>query len=444
MPILRLFWFLAKLGLLIAALLWIAGRPGDVSIHWFNYSIDMPAGLLAALFLLGFVFLLGLYRLVRWARLLPYRLSRQREQRNWKRAKNTVLLALMAQQMGDNKNAAQYLRQIRPLLKEDPLLQLLEAQTAWRNGETAQAEENFRLLEKQKSTRQMGSLGLMRIALKNGDEENAWRKAESLLDAPSLPPEVARVIFTQALHRKEWKVAEHVLRFLKEDRSLLDTALLTEQAREALKEEKCGEARSFAKAALKKQAGFLPAIQVHFEALLKMGKKSRAEKYLKAEWTRTPHPLFISLFNDWTEDKDSLARASLAKEFIQLNPHHPVSLALGAQTHLAAQLWGEARRYLAELAEREDHEGTPSVDTCALYAELEERQNHLEAAREWLHKLRFARPASDWHCLSCGQKCAGWQIQCPHCEMVATIQWMEPMGQGLQPLTSARLPAPKT
>ena len=40
----RTIWFFIKLGLVVAAAIWLADRPGRVSIIWLGYNIDLAVG----------------------------------------------------------------------------------------------------------------------------------------------------------------------------------------------------------------------------------------------------------------------------------------------------------------------------------------------------------------------------------------------------------------
>jgi HemY protein len=103
---------------------------------------------------------------------------------------------------------------------------------------------------------------------------------------------------------------------------------------------------------------------------------------------------------------------------------------------LAAQLWGEARRHLDQLAELERASGEPgeiSQSTARLYARLEEgERGNMTAARDWLEKAAVLPPDPVWLCDKCGApgeagpQCGHWQAVCPHCEAIDSLVWKRP------------------
>jgi HemY protein len=73
--------YFLKLAIVIAAAVWLANRPGAMTVHWFGHRIDMPVGLAIGLVVLAFLALFALWRLWRFLRAPAIRhLPRQQRQ----------------------------------------------------------------------------------------------------------------------------------------------------------------------------------------------------------------------------------------------------------------------------------------------------------------------------------------------------------------------------
>ena len=137
------------------------------------------------------------------------------------------------------------------------------------------------------------------------------------------------------------------------------------------------------------------------------------------------------------------------------NPEASESHLAIAETALAAQLWGEARRHLT-LAIAAPPPGLPSVGPsrrlCRLMARLEESESgDMPAARDWLDRAIGAPPDPSYVCSRCGGgESPEWQALCPECGGFDTLLWRSPPSPdraGIAPLAGAgaplMLPAPE-
>ncbi|MCD8498250.1 MAG: hypothetical protein LRZ85_09425 [Alphaproteobacteria bacterium] len=74
----RALWFILKLAVLIAAAIWLAGQPGDVTLHWMDYKINAALGLVLACLFIFILVALSLYRLIRAIADIPAVFARRR------------------------------------------------------------------------------------------------------------------------------------------------------------------------------------------------------------------------------------------------------------------------------------------------------------------------------------------------------------------------------
>ena len=76
-----------------------------------------------------------------------------------------------------------------------------------------------------------------------------------------------------------------------------------------------------------------------------------------------------------------------------------------------------------------------SRSTCRALAQIEEREKGDQAAaRRWLDAASSARPDAAWICRQCGTpgdagpESGHWQLICPHCESLDSLEWRHPAG----------------
>ena len=140
---LRALFFAVKVGLLVAAAVWIAERPGAVEISWLGYDIHAHVGVFLLALLAGFLLLSFAFRALALPLWLKHRHGRKKHERGY-RALTRGLSAVAA---GDVREAEKRAAQARRFLPGDGGLPLLlEAQTARLKGDEAAAAQAFEKL----------------------------------------------------------------------------------------------------------------------------------------------------------------------------------------------------------------------------------------------------------------------------------------------------------
>jgi HemY protein len=138
-----------------------------------------------------------------------------------------------------------------------------------------------------------------------------------------------------------------------------------------------------------------------------------------------------------SETETPLNRVKRYQRLVTSNPDHPESHFALAEASLAAQLWGEARRHLDQLAG-----DRRTARLFRLMTDLEEQETgDLKAARQWLDQAANAPAENAWYCGDCGSVADAWHACCENCDAFAALEWRLPPGVSVQ----APLPVtPKT
>src|SRR5688572_6331297 len=104
----RAFLFLFKIGLLCAAIIWFAQKPGTVEVRWLGYEIEASIGFAAAVLAAALLVWTLAYRLWRLFIDAPAVLRRYRRAQIRERGYRAVTSGLVAVAAGDSGAAGKY------------------------------------------------------------------------------------------------------------------------------------------------------------------------------------------------------------------------------------------------------------------------------------------------------------------------------------------------
>ncbi|MBI1215290.1 MAG: heme biosynthesis protein HemY [Alphaproteobacteria bacterium] len=427
---LKVLWFLSRLALLLAAVVWLVKNPGHIEITWQGYLIETSVGVLAAA---GAIFL-SLWTLCVWLWRafisVPHDYRRYQVARAREKGYRAVTEGLVAVAAGDGRAAERLSRRAEGLLPGAALTKLLTAQTALMNGNAPKARREFTALLEDESAAFFGVRGLLNDTLRQGDYREALELARK---AEKLQPRriwVVRTLFELETRNRDWAKAEKTLRkaeklgiFDKNEARRHRQAIRVAQSDEMLAQDHEPAAFKFAQEAFEAGAGFPPAALRLAGFYERRGRRRAVLKTIESAWRAQPHPdlaaLWMSLapapkktrsiydagrgIYDWTKKLYDL-RAD----------HRDSERALGLAA-LQARMWREARQHLEAAG-----------DYRAL-ARLEREESGDEGrAREWLEMAADAAPDPRWVCESCGHAPADWRALCDHCLAFDKLEWVTP------------------
>lgn len=426
----RALWFLARLGLLVFAVGWLAARPGWMTIDWLGYRIELAVGFASAVL---FVFVLGVIfidRIWRGFAVLPATLRRYRYTVRREKGYRALTSGLVAVAAGDGAGAEKYARKAEALIPKTPLTKLLTAQTALLAGNVPKARREFTDLLEDGEAAFFGLRGLLTQTLKEGSYAEAQtliRKAEKLQPKRSW---VVRTRFDIEARNKSWPEALEVLKKAEKMR-LFDAAtarrhrqaIMTAQAMENEKQGFLTIAAKQAARAVSLDAGFAPAALLLSDIYSRLGKARAAHKTLERAWKAQPHPAIAALWmRQMPQGKKEPSVYDTGRDAYQwarrlsdLNAQYTASQRLAGHYALEASLWKEARERLL------------AANDFRALARLERAETGNEAkAREWLERAEDYPPEPKWVCGDCGFIAADWHALCPHCAGFDTLAWVTP------------------
>ncbi len=394
----RVLVYLAVFACLAFGAVWLADRPGEISVIWQGYRIDTSVAIGAiGVVLLAFLVLLA-WAIIRFVFGLPSAFSLSSRARRRARGFEAVSRGMVAIGAGDPVAAGRYTGEARRFVPNEPLTLLLEAQTAQLTGNRAHAEAAFKAMLDRSETRVLGLRGLFVEAKRRGDMAAARAFAD---DAVRRSPSLAwanDALLDFHTNAGDWQAARTAV----ERRAALRLAdkaearrqravLLAAEALEA-RDKEPERALAAALEAVKLAPALTPAAALAGRMLAERGDVRKASKLLEAAWREAPHPDVAAAYLDVRLGDSALDRLNRAMTLSKLRPADPESVLVLAGAAIQAREFQKARDTLKPLLA-----GGASVRACLLMAELEEAEHGAAGrVREWLGRATRAPHDAAW------------------------------------------------
>ncbi|WP_207484672.1 heme biosynthesis protein HemY [Arenibaculum pallidiluteum] len=443
----RAFWIIARIAIVIAIGIWLVEHPGVLRVDWFGYVVETTVAVaLVALVVLIAVCALA-YRLYRALVRTPRRYARWSRGRRRERGLRALSRGWVAVAAGDAPAARRHAEEAERMLRDRELTELLSAQAAQLSGDDRSADARFRAMMEKPETAFLGVRGLLNKAMREGDRDEALRLARRAHDLRPRTPWVLGTLFDLEARAGNWERAQQALdegervgTIPADDARRHRAAVLLERSFEAELDGREAEALTFAGRSHDLQPAFAPAAARVARLLARAGRHKHALRAVERAWKLEPHPDLAAAYRDVLPETDALARVKRFERLLSLSPDRYDGHVALAEAALKAKLWGEARNHLAKaLAIR------PSARVYGLLADLAQQEHgDAAAAREWLEKAASAPRDAFWACERCNTPSAHWRGICPGCGSFDTLEWRimpEPAGT-LLPVDAPRAAVP--
>ncbi len=422
----RFLWYGFLIALSVLAAIWVADRPGTVLIHWMGREVSLSVGVGLLILLLFLVVGIFTYSLLRGLVRSPGNLKRTYRNNKRSRGYKALTLGMVAVAAGDPDEARKQSKKADVLLNEPPLTMLLSAQAAQLNGDEEAARRYFIQMLENTETAFLGLRGLVNQAIINGDHKEAQKLTYR---AKKLRPD-SRWVFDQLyLLETDKNHYSLALRALKEAqaRKLLpkpeskhkQALVFTQIALEHEEKGKIEYALTCATRAVNRAPDLIAAQIVQARLLVATNQFRKAAASIEKIWKTDPHPDFLSIYFEARNADTPIKRYKAGVKLCNLNPDHFISLITRAEVALAADFWGEARKFL-EQAEN-IHK---SEKIYKLLAEVERAEGGTQQAiYAFLEKAAAVSQESIWICESCATVHKEWQMRCGSCGVVDSLGW---------------------
>ncbi len=406
----------------------IAKRPGDVSMVWLGYRVDVPMWLVLAALVAVAVVAALLWQFTRFLLRSPGRLGQARRDRRRRKAYKALTQGMVAVAAGDAVEAQRQSKLAGTLLNDPPLTLLLEAQAAQLGGDEKAATRYFRAMLEHPEASFLGLRGLLMQALKAGNDGEALRLARQAVTERPRTSWAVSTLLDLELRSGDWPQAEATLKRA-EKLKVIESAsarraravLLTEQARTS---SDLDAAIDRLREAVKLASELVPARALLATDLARSGRGREAARIIEQGWVGAPHAELAAAYAQLDPAEEALARARRFERLARLIPGHLESRIALAGASLAAGLWGPARAELEKALAQVGGEAAASQRLARLWAHLEEGEgSDPAAARRWLIAAAAAPADPAWTCERCGTIAPAWAARCQHCRQFDSLVW---------------------
>lgn len=417
--------FAATLGVI-----WVAERPGSITIVWLDTEIRVSlvvavGGLVAVLGGLWLVF-----AVFRGALRTPHAVTGYFAARRRDRGYQALSRGIIAIGAGDQKLAERYATESARLLYGEPLTVLLRAQAAQLGGDQEAARSAYQSMLADPETRLLGLHGLFVEAQRLEDHVAARHFAEG---AVAIRPGIAwagPALFSYQAVAGEWAAAlttlgANVANTLVPPRvgKRLEAVLRTARAGE-LEGAEPEVAQAMAVEAHRLAPDLVPAAVLAARLSVRLGDLRRATRILSATWHLAPHPDIALAFSDLRPTDAFRERAKRLRRLTVPDGQAVVAMTL-ARIAVDARAWADARAALAEIVA-----GGPTEAACLLMAEIEEGEHaDLGRTRDWLARSLKAPRDPAW--MADGEVFEAWAPVSPISGRVDAFEWRVPPARSI-------------
>jgi HemY protein len=424
----RVILYLALVALLAAGAVWLAERPGDVTITWLGWRIETSVMVAATAIALVVAIAMMTWSLIRLVLRSPDLVRTALSQRRGVRGYLAISRGLIAVGAGDVRTARKAAGEADRTAPGEPLALLLNAQCAQLAGDRAAAELAFRAMAERDDTKLLGLRGLYVEAQRRKDAVAAQRFAEEAAKAAPSLSWAGQAVLEFRSTAGDWAGALAALdrnsRYGLVDRTQYKrqrAVLMTARAL-AAEEEDRDRARALALDAVKLAPTLVPAVELAGRLLGEAGELRRASRIIEKAWQVNPHPDLAEAYAHLRSGDSARERLARVQLLALKAPGHIESALAVARAALDAQEFGTARAALKPLLKE------PTQRVAALMAEIEQRESGDEGrAREWMARALRAPRDPKW--TADGIVSDRWMPVSPASGRLDAFEWKVPVAE---------------
>jgi HemY protein len=425
----RILFFLVPVFVLGFAFAWLADRPGDLTMTFGGYQMQVSLLVAAILITAVVAAAMILWWLVKSIVTSPHTISRHFRTRRRDRGYEALSMGMIAAGAGDPALARRKKKEALKLLSSDrePLVHLLDAQASLLEGDHPGARQKFEAMLDKPEMKLLGLRGLYLEAERVGDRQAARHYAERAVETAPQLAWASGAALEEKSEAGEWDAALRLVDTQKSTQQIdRETAerrkavLLTAKATELLDAEPV-QAKNAALEAHRLAPDLVPAAIVAAKALFRLDDLRKGAKILEAGWKRNAHPEIADAYVNARLGDSTLDRLTRAKKLQALKQNNPESALAVARAALAAGDYKLARAQ-AEAAIRQE----PREGAYLLLADIEEAETGDQGrVRQWLGKAVRAPRDPVW--IADGYVSDRWAPLSPVTGRLDAFEWRAPV-----------------
>lgn len=425
----RILFFLVPVFILGFAFAWLADRPGDLTLTFGGYQMQVSLLVAAILVTAVVAAAMILWWLVKSIVTSPHTISRHFRNRRRDRGYEALSMGMIAAGAGDPALARRKKKEALKLLSSDrePLVHLLDAQASLLEGDHPGARQKFEAMLDKPEMKLLGLRGLYLEAERVGDRQAARHYAERAVETAPQLAWASGAALEEKSEAGDWDAALRLVDTQKSTQQIdRETAerrkavLLTAKASELLDAEPV-QAKNAALEAHRLAPDLVPAAIIAAKALFRLDDLRKGAKILEAGWKRNAHPEIADAYVNARLGDSTLDRLTRAKKLQALKQNNPESALTVARAALASGDYKLARAQ-AEAAIRQE----PREGAYLLLADIEEAETGDQGrVRQWLGKAVRAPRDPVW--VADGYVSDRWAPLSPVTGRLDAFEWRAPV-----------------
>jgi len=424
----RIAVFIVLLFAMAIGFAWLADNPGSVTVNWPWADTRMEISLMnAAIVVLAVSLVITLgWWVISGIINSPKTFGRWRAGRRRDKGYAALSKGLVAAGAGNAALAKRLGKESGKLLENEPLVALLDAQTALLDGDKTGARKQFETMLATDETRLLGLRGLYLEAEQEGEMEAAAHFAkEANTHTPGTPWATKAQMKVQTI-RGEWEDAQRTLELArstgvvdKEEYKRKKAVMLTAQAIEE-EDSTPDKAKAHALAAHKLAPDLVPAALVASRVANRLNDKRKATKVLEAAWKKQPHPEIADTYVALKSAESPKDRLKQAEKLAKKNETSIESKFVVAKAAIDTGDFKKARDAM-EIALKDG----PTERACLIMADIEEAEHGDRGrVREWLSRAVSATRDPAW--IADGVASRDWAPCSPVTGQLDAFEWKTP------------------
>jgi len=336
---------------------------------------------------------------------------------------------LMALASGEGREAMAKAAKAEKFLNQPQLTNLISAQAAEMAGDHKKAEEVYKRLLADPSTRFVGVRGILKQKLAEGKTDVALKLAQTGFALKPRHEEMQNSLLKLQSQAADWSGARDTLKaklkFGNLPRDLhkrRDAVLALSEAKAQIEEGGEGQSHAVKIEANRLSPDLIPAAILAAQAHVENGKPRLAVKAIKKAWDAQPHPDLAAAFGAIEPEETPEARLKRFAALTSIHPDHHETKLLLAELNINAADFPAARRALGDLATKE-----PDARVLTIMAAIERGEGASDVVvKGWLARALNAPSGPRWICDKCHHIHTEWVPVCENCQSFDTLSWTSP------------------
>lgn len=369
-----------------------------------SYLIEISAVFLAVIFLFFLLFFYLFLRFVWWIKTSPSRMAARLKQDKENKGYKEIIQGFSALAASDFDKAQKFADQAKKHLPKQPLVQFLQAQTAYLSGNKTEALEFYKQLSQTEEAKFIGYRGIIASAIENKQPAQAMLTAEELLKTSPKSKWLNEAIIDLAFRSANWEKAERFIKKAEANRAISKKSLSERfavfyymRAKIARADKRFEDAIWLLEKSLKYDDKFVPSAVLLSSIFILNGEFKKCRNLVESFWKICPHPNLGADYERAIAEYKESKKLDLITKLHNKNATDFDSILFYARAIINFGKSNEAKEVLLKASKFKE-----TRVLCAIMAQIDDN-------KLWLTRKDVAGDDKCWYCTKTGARYLEWQ-----------------------------------